>query len=78
MLNRTSEVTAFGTHWIEQLLERYNASGPGPLANGRRRNGPKPSLLMPEVLEAVWLRLADPPADSGLCSCRDSSPASPS
>ena len=25
----TSKVTAFGPRWIELLLERYNASGPG-------------------------------------------------
>ena len=27
----TSEVTTFGTRWIEQLLELYNASGPQAL-----------------------------------------------
>lgn len=66
----TSKVTAFGPRWIEQLLERYNASGPEALANGRRRNGLKPSLLTPEVLEAVRLRLAEPPPDGGLWSSR--------
>ena len=34
----TSKVTAFGPRWIEQLLERYNASGPDALVNGRRRS----------------------------------------
>ena len=34
----TSKVTAFGTRWVEQLLERCNASGPDALANGRRHN----------------------------------------
>ena len=63
-------MTAFGTRWIEQLLERYNASGPGALANGRRRNGLKPSLLTAEVLEVVRLRLAEPPPDGGLWSSR--------
>ena len=66
----TSKVTAFGPRWIEQLLERYNTSGPGALANGRRRNGLKPSLLTPEVLEMVRLRLAEPPPDGGLWSSR--------
>ncbi len=66
----TSEVTTFGTRWIEQLLERYNASGPEALANGRRRNGLKPSLLTAEVLEVVRLRLAEPPPDGGLWSSR--------
>ena len=66
----TSKVTAFGTRWIEQLLERYNASGPDALANGRRRNGLKPRLLTPEVLEVVRARLAEPPPDGGLWSSR--------
>ncbi|MGI3899299.1 MAG: IS630 family transposase [Janthinobacterium lividum] len=66
----TSEVTTFGTRWIEQLLERYNASGPEALANGRRRNGLKPSLLTAEVLEVMRLRLAEPPPDGGLWSSR--------
>ncbi len=66
----TSKVTAFGARWIELLLARYNASGPDALANGRRRNGLKPSLLTAEVLEAVRLRLAEPPPDGGLWSSR--------
>ena len=66
----TSKVTAFGTRWIQQLLERYNASGPDALANGRRRNGLKPSLLTAEVLAAVRLRLAEPAPDGGLWSSR--------
>ncbi len=52
------------------MLERYNASGPEALANGRRRNGLKPSLLTAEVLEMVRLRLAEPPPDGGLWSSR--------
>ena len=66
----TSKVTAFGTRWIQQLVERYNASGPAALANGRRRNGLKPSLLTAEVLDAVRVRLAEPPPDGGLWSSR--------
>ena len=66
----TSRVTAFGTRWIEQLLERYNASGPDSLADGHRRNGPKPRLLTAEVLEVVRLRLAEAPPDGGVWSSR--------
>ncbi len=58
-------VTSFGSRWIEQLLERYNASGPDALGDGHRHNGPKPRLLTPEVLEVVRLRLAEPPPDGG-------------
>ena len=62
-------MTAFGTRWVEQLLERYNASGPDALANGRRHNGLKPSLDS-GGLEVVRLRLAEPPPDGGLWSSR--------
>ena len=55
------KVEALGPRWIEPLLERYNASSPEVSANGRRRNGLEPSLLTPEVLDAVRLRLACPP-----------------
>ena len=65
-IGATSEVTSFGTRWIEQLLERYKASGLNALANGRGRNGLKPSFLTPEVLEMVRVRLAEPPPDGGL------------
>ena len=61
-----AEVTAFGQRWIEQLLERYNASGPEALANGLRRNGSKPKVLTPEVLDKLRVRLAEPPPDGGL------------
>ena len=66
----TSEVTAFGRRWIEQLLERYNACGADALADRRRRNGLKPRLLTSEVLDAVRVRLAEPPPDGGLWSSR--------
>src|SRR3978361_1792497 len=64
----TSKVTAFGTRWVEQLLERYNASGPDALANGPRHTGLKPSLLTAEVLEVVRLRLAEAPPRRGVWS----------
>ena len=69
-IGATSEVISFGTRWIERLPERYKASGPDALANGRRRNGLKPSLLTAEVLETVRVRLAEPPPDGGLWSSR--------
>ena len=37
--SKTHAVTAFKTRWVEQLLERCNASWPDALAIGRRRNG---------------------------------------
>ncbi len=63
-------MTAFGTRWLEQLLERDNASGPDALATGCRHNGLKPSLPTAEVLDVVRLQLAEPPPDGGLWSSR--------
>ena len=37
-IGASSKVTTLGTRWVEQLPERYHASGPEALANGGRRN----------------------------------------
>lgn len=47
-------------------MERYTASGPDALANGRRRKDPKPRLLTPEVLAVLRLPMAGPPPDGGV------------
>lgn len=69
-VSEVSKLTAFGERWIQQLLERYNADGPDALGNGRRRNGSKPRILVPTVLEKLRARLAEPPPDGGLWSSR--------
>jgi len=61
-----SRMTSFGTRWLEQLLSRYNARGPTALGDQRRLNGRSPSILKPELLERLKLRLEAPPADGGL------------
>jgi transposase len=60
-----TEITSFGLRWVEQLLERYNAVGPAALGDLRRSNGVKPSVLKPELLERLSVRLRDPPPDGG-------------
>ncbi len=56
---------------VAGALQRVRAGGPGALANGRRRNGLKPSLLAAEVLKVMRLRLAEPPPDGGMrSSCK--------
>lgn len=60
-----SEITSFGLRWVEQLLERYNAFGPSALGDRRRSNGGKPSVLKPELLERLVVRLSQPPPDGG-------------
>jgi len=69
-VSEASKLTAFGERWIQQLLERYNADGPDALGNGRRRNGSKPRILVPAVLDKLRLRLAEPPPDRGLWTSR--------
>src|ERR687883_310913 len=65
-----SAVTSFVPRWIEQLLARYNAEGLSALGDLRRNNGRAPSLLKPELLERLRVRLADPPPDGGLWTSR--------
>jgi transposase len=61
-----SEVTAFVPRWIEQLVARYNAAGPGALGDLRRHNARMATVLKPELLERLRERLAAPPPDGGV------------
>src|SRR3954471_5255088 len=63
---QVSAVTSFGPRWIAQLLARYNAEGVPALGDLRQRNGRAPSVLKPDLLERLRVRLADPPPDGGL------------
>jgi hypothetical protein len=70
---QVSAVTSFGPRWIAQLLVRYNAEGVPALGDLRQRNGRAPSVLKPDLLERLRVRLADQPPDGGLwtrCRCR--------
>jgi transposase len=67
---QVSEITAFGVRWIEQLLARYNADGPGALGDLRRGNGAAATVLTPPLLAKLRERLADPPPDGGIWSSR--------
>ena len=76
-ISQVSGTTAYGERWIEQLLARYNAEGPEALGdlrrrNGdlRRRNGAPATILKPDLLAKLRLRLDDPPPDGGLWSSR--------
>jgi len=60
------EMTSFGRRWVEQLVVRYNAEGPRSLGDLRRRNGAPASVLTPEVLDKLRLRLKEPPDDGGV------------
>ena len=68
--HEVASTTAFGVRWVEKLLARYNAGGPDALGDLRRRNGTRPTILKPELLDRLRLRLAGPPADGGLWTSR--------
>src|SRR5262252_5496306 len=53
-------------HTIEEILARYNAIGPQALGDLRRNNGAPPSVLKPELLAKLKVRLQEPPPDGGL------------
>lgn len=61
-----SETTSFVPRWIEELLARYNALGPQALGDLRRHNGARPSVLKPELLAGLKVRLKQPPPDGGV------------
>src|SRR6202789_4390316 len=65
-IGEVSAMTSFGSRWIEQLLERYNARGPSALGDLRRGNGAVATVLRPEVLDRLGARLADPQPDGGV------------
>ena len=69
-ISQVSGTTAYGKRWIEQLLARYNAEGPEALGDLRGRNGAPATILKPDLLAKLRLRLDDPPPDGGLWSSR--------
>jgi hypothetical protein len=65
-LRQRRETTCFVPRWIEELLARYNAVGSRALGDLRRNNGAAPSVLKPELLAKLRVRLDEPPPDGGL------------
>jgi transposase len=61
-----AEITSFGLRWVEQLLERYNAFGPASLGDLRRDNRSVATVLKPELLQRLRMRLNNPPPDGGV------------
>ncbi len=60
-ISQVSETTAFGERLIEQLLARYNAEGPEALGDMRRRNGASATILKPDLLAKLRVRLDEAP-----------------
>jgi hypothetical protein len=65
-----SATTAFVPRWIEELLARYNALGATALGDLRRNNGASPSVLKPELLAKLKVRIKEPPLDGGIWTSR--------
>ena len=65
-IGEVAEATSFAPRWIEQLAARYNAEAPESLGDLRRRNGSTATVLKPELLDKLRLRLKEPPDDVGL------------
>jgi transposase len=65
-----SALTSFAPRWIEELQARYNALGPAALGDLRRHNGTRPSVLKPELLAKLKVRLREPPAAGGVWTSR--------
>jgi transposase len=61
-----AEITSFGLRWVEQLIERYNAFGPTALGDLRRGNRSVATVLKPELLQRLRVRLDEPPLAGGV------------
>src|SRR6266699_6593499 len=56
-VSEVAALTSFVPRWIEELQARYNALGPQALGDLRRNNGTRPSVLKPELLDELKVRL---------------------
>src|SRR4051812_32778948 len=65
-----SATVSYARRWVERLLARYNAEGLDALGDLRCRNGMRPSVLKPELLDKLKTHLRAPPPDGGLWSSR--------
>ena len=65
-----SATVSYARRWVERLLARYNAEGLEALGDLRRRNGTRPSVLKPKLLDKLKDHLGEPPPDGGLWSSR--------
>jgi transposase len=65
-----SALTSFVPRWVEELVARYNLIGERALGDLRRHNGAKPSVLKPDLLARLEIRLDEPPPDGGVWTSR--------
>lgn len=67
---QTARRVGYAKRWVEELLSRYNERGPEALGDQRRKNGARPRLLTPELLDRLRVRLNQPPQDGGAWTSR--------
>jgi transposase len=60
-----ARLLSFSTRWVKALVSRYNEGGPSLLGDQRATNGAEPSILTPQALEALKVRIKTPPDDGG-------------
>src|SRR4029077_12144839 len=63
---QVSSWTSSVPRWSDRLLSRYKAEGVCALGALRRHNGRAASVLKPDLLERLRMRLADTPPDGGV------------
>ncbi|WP_051079701.1 helix-turn-helix domain-containing protein [Methylosinus sp. LW4] len=71
-LGEVAEMTSFAQRWIEQLAARYNAEGPEALGDLRRGNGSTATVLKPDLLAELRVRLKEPPGTEACGRARKS------
>jgi len=65
-IDEVAELLSLSTRWVYQLIRRYNEGGPGRLGDQRVNNGTEPTIVTPEALTALKVRMKTPPDDGGL------------
>lgn len=63
-------LVGYSPNWVRTIIRRYNAEGPGGVADRRHANPGQPPLLDPARREALRQALAAPPPDGGLWTGR--------
>ncbi len=65
-ISEVAAILSFSTRWVRLLIKRYNEHGPDSLGDRREGNGAGPTILTPEALGALKVRLKTPPDGGGL------------
>ena len=64
-IDEVADLLSLSTRWVYQLIKRYN-EGPEKLGDQRANNGAQPTIVTPDALAALKVRMKTPPDDGGL------------